>query len=313
MKKKNFIMNVRKRIVGTLVMLSLLCASTISVSAGECYFSNSKGLKLSEEEYYSAIKYVDETVLKVIDRTQYNYIMSTDTKEVVEDIYVKTIINRKNGEVVSELALSEDEMIDDLNYRNVPIAEKSNFAASTYAYLEEKRYDTVDTEMKHLELRMTNVGASTKTVTLTCNWIKIPQYKSYDVLGFWTGSRAVTISTIDSKNIYGVQYCNGKVQSEYTGYSNNVKKCDKGIGVSMNIVDDARFSLSMKFTVIFGTKTDPFGVRGSYQHCQKNISLSQSKRYDIQAGGMGGVFQFKDSVKSYFDNTPGLYVVGSIN
>lgn len=301
-----------KKILSFALLISLL-VNAIPVLAKEGYYTNRNGLELTFDEYRLALEHIDECTLEVINREQYEYILSHSSCVQKENIYIKTIIDRKDGDVISEHLLSEEEIIDELNCQNISLAQCGGRVASTYGYREEKRYDTVDTEMKHLELAMTSVGASSKTVTLTCEWLSIPKYKSYDVLGFWTNSRAVTFNNMSSSHICGYQYYNDENPIKYSGDSGNIKKCEKGIGISMNIADEARHSLKLQFTVLFGTAADPFGVAGSYQHCQKDISLFASQRYDIQASGMGGVFQFNPSVGKYYDNTPGLMVVGSIN
>lgn len=58
---------------------------------------------------------------------------------------------------------------------------------------------------------------------------------------------------------------------------------------------------------------DPFQVYGTYQHAVKNISLSNSKKYTIGAGGMGDVLNFTSGYSSYYDNTGGVMVRGSLD
>ena len=80
----------------------------------------------------------------------------------------------------------------------------------------------------------------------------------------------------------------------------------------MNIVDSVSKSLSMKFSVTFGSNVDPYTVYGSYQHSVDDISLAKSKKYTISASGMGKVIKFNSSVASSYDDTPGLVVTGSL-
>lgn len=168
-----------KKILSFALLISLL-VNAIPVLAKEGYYTNRNGLELTFDEYRLALEHIDECTLEVINREQYEYILSHSSCVQKENIYIKTIIDRKDGDVISEHLLSEEEIIDELNCQNISLAQ-----------------------------------------------------------------------------------CGGRVAST--------------------------------------------------QHCQKDISLFASQRYDIQASGMGGVFQFNPSVGKYYDNTPGLMVVGSIN
>lgn len=58
---------------------------------------------------------------------------------------------------------------------------------------------------------------------------------------------------------------------------------------------------------------DPYGVYATYQHAQKEVSLTQSRKYSINKNGYGGVVKFDSSVASKYDKTEGLYVRWSIN
>ncbi|MCM1308590.1 MAG: hypothetical protein NC223_08330 [Butyrivibrio sp.] len=131
----------------------------------------------------------------------------------------------------------------------------------------------------------------------------------FRVPGYYSG---LTIDIFGTDNVVGYQYYDGQ-EIKYDHSCNNIKTSERGIGVSMNIVDSVSKSLSMEFSVTFGTKQDPFAVNGTYQHAQKDLSLSKSKRYTYGPRGMGGVFIFKSSVESYYDDAPGLMVVGSID
>jgi hypothetical protein len=83
--------------------------------------------------------------------------------------------------------------------------------------------------------------------------------------------------------------------------------------MSTNISDSVKNSLSVTLKVNFMTNQDPFTVYGAYEHATSEVTLAQSKKYSIASGGMGNVFDFKNSVWNKYDNTPGLHVKGSLS
>lgn len=60
-----------------------------------------------------------------------------------------------------------------------------------------------------------------------------------------------------------------------------------------------------------GSTADPFIAAGSYQHATSNVTLTQSKWYDIMASGYGYVIDFYDIIQDKYDNTPGLLIAHS--
>lgn len=301
-----------------LVMAAVMAAvswnTSINVGAAEYCYSNDLGLRLSYEEYAYLSQFMDDKELDLFTQEEANYLIGhiaddgveTDTK------YIKTEVSKTDGTVLSEVYMSEEEMLGELNGTNVSLSDNDRFAASTYAYDPDRRYATVTTDMKKIVLNLYSVGATVKKVSLTCTWLSIPKCKSYDVMGIrLTGYyTAFSFDANGTDNVVGYQYYDGQ-EIKYNHSSKNIKKSERGIGVSMNIVDSVSKSLSMNFSVTIATKQDPIAVSGSYQHAQKDLSLSKSQRYTIGPRGMGGVFVFKSSVESYYDDTPGLQVIGS--
>ena len=75
----------------------------------------------------------------------------------------------------------------------------------------------------------------------------------------------------------------------------------------MNLVNGATnycLSLSINYFKDINNGT----VYGTYQHSQRDISLSQSQRYTISANGYGGVLDFDSSVEDYFDGMGGVSI-----
>lgn len=219
------------------VLAAVSLFTTVNAVANECYYSNDLGLSLSYEEYAYLSQFMDDKELDLFTQEEANYLIGHIAEDGVETEtkYIKTEVSADDGTVLSEIYMSEEEMLGELNGTSAAITD----------------------------------------------------------------------------NVVGYQYYDGQ-KIKYDHSSKNIKKSERGVGVSMNIVDSVSKSLSMNFSVTFGTGQKTFAVSGSYQHAQKDLSLSKSQKYTIGASGMGGVFKFNSSVESYYDNAPGLMVVGSI-
>lgn len=160
-------------------------------------------------------------------------------------------------------------------------------------------YNTsVITEYKHLKI---NVKSSNVNLILT--WRDEPVYRSYDVIAL----RGANVS-FNNASLLGYQYYNnGSNKIIYDYSSNNTKKFSNGIGVSMNMVDNATdyiMSLSVDYSVIGSSGT----IYGSYQHSQRDITLAQSKNYSLSPSGYGNVILFDSSVAPYFDGMTGVSI-----
>ena len=49
-------------------------------------------------------------------------------------------------------------------------------------------------------------------------------------------------------------------------------------------------------------------IYGSYQHSQRNVTLSQSQNYVLSPNGLGGVIDFSSSVEKYYDGMGGVSI-----
>lgn len=244
----------------------------------------------------------------VYTESEINYVMDNIDNFIIDTqtTYVRTTYETVDGkqEIVNEEYVSEEEMLDSLNVRNVDISGVSTFALSD-------RTSTVKTNMKSIEMKMTEVGASVKKVVMTCTWLSLPKCRSFDIISFRPGAKSLSAVTIQDSNICGYQYYDDSVIS-YTAYDSNMKISNKGVGLSTNIKDDVSSKLSVKLSVNFGTGVDPFTVYGTYQHATEDVSLAKSQRYKIAEGGMGDVLKFYLWTEDCYDDTPGLKVTGSL-
>jgi len=290
------------------VISASLCVPVRAESkSGEIVYSNELGLELTKEEYDVIIGYIDEDKLALFNRDEIDYIMSDIDNNMLgsEETYVKTTYQTVDGEeqIVNEEYLTREEMEDSINLRNVDVSEISPFILET-------RVDTVTTNMKSIVLDMWSVGASVKKVIITCTWLDIPQCKSYDVIALRGEDASYSFDIEDVENTVGYQNYDGK-SIKYLHTNGNMKKSPGCFGLSVNIVDSVTSSLSVSLSATFCTKQDPLIVYGTYQHAVNNVTLAQSQNYDFSVWGMGQVLDFSSDVWSKYDNTPGLYVVGS--
>ena len=130
-------------------------------------------------------------------------------------------------------------------------------------------------------------------VTLTATWSITPTVNSYDVIGFRPTSATITaIGTGKvTGNGYSVTYPASAAQQSGTGF---------GHSVLLGGVTNMKATTYMYCT--------PSGtVYGSYQHAMSNISLANSKKYTIGAGGYGYVFNFYGAAVGKYDNAVGVY------
>lgn len=297
----------RMKIVNVIIFcLFVMILCPCSVRADNIFYSNENGVVLSKQEYLCVIQYISEDDLDLFSQTELSYIMENPSERVEETstIYSKTTYLKGMGPGTSVEYLSEQEMFDSINIRDNTISK------NTYSFSD--RTDTHTTAMKKITMNMYEVGGSVKKVILTCTWLSLPIVRSYDVLAMRPVGNSVTIDTLGTNNVVGYQIYDGHTIT-YSSSSSNFKYTNSGLGLSLDLEDNVSSSLVLKLNVIFETTQDPFQVYGTYQHAVKNISLSNSKKYTIGAGGMGDVLNFTSGYSSYYDNTGGVMVRGSLD
>ncbi len=167
--------------------------------------------------------------------------------------------------------------------------------------------DLWTTNYKKLQITMAPYDSITYAVMLDLTWLYIPAVKSYDVIALRfndavmaqssaTGVQSYTLST-GSQDAVGYGY----------GGTNMVMK-DNGYGISMNIVDKKLSALYNHTSVnVAVSGSNPYAY-GAYEHAMDNVSLAQSKNYNISAAGMGRVINFAESVWDHYDNMQGVSV-----
>lgn len=295
-----------KKMVATVIMAVMMTSTVFAGTSGEnidepIFYSNEVGLKLTKSEYNYLNKYINKYTIDSMSKDEYNYLIEDIDNNITTNVkYVYSIYTEDeygNIETTEEI-LTENEMNDVVKGKNVSF------------YFLKDRTDTVTTAMKKITMEMYNVQPSAKTVSLTCEWLAIPQCKSFDVIAFRINKPSVTLNFDNTTNVQGYQYYDGK-KINYPYSSDNIKYFSNGLGVSMNIVDSTSKSLVCTFKTTFGIGDDSLMVFGSYQHAVENVTLAQSQKYTLHTLGLGNVIYFSDSIIGKYDRTPGLEVIGS--
>lgn len=153
-------------------------------------------------------------------------------------------------------------------------------------------------------MKIASNGATVKKVELTCEWIKTPKVKSYDIIAIRVNQN---VKFSADENCYGKQYADNDVIT-YKGDSSNIKSSKTGLGISMNLVDNAsKHKLELYANV--GANNQSMIIFGTYQHAISDVTLSKSQKYNFSSKGMGGVIDFTTTeVYEKYDQTPGLAV-----
>lgn len=249
-------------------------------------YSNKNGVVITEENYNKVKDYYSEEKIDSISKQLYEVIensigMKGYDEKTVENGY----INQNGTRKYTTRTYNRN------NMKNSLIFIPQNYI--------------VITESKRMELSVFAGENDNTIVSIENNWKsgKLPKYRSYDVFAIrWTGGNII------KTDFWGEQdYGNAEHETVY--YDNttiNKKDFSDGVGLSQNLVDGATSYYQFMNQQIFCTGT--VDVYGTYQHAQADVTLEQSKSYNLSSSGMGGVINFYNSVAQYYDNTPGLHI-----
>lgn len=178
---------------------------------------------------------------------------------------------------------------------NVEISETEYFSTQIVPY-----DANITTEYKQL-----SISVSGGVVKIECTWKMTPKVRSFDVIALRGENVLFNSNVIQGKQIYVKEGSTSFVK--YNVNSSNTKIFGNGVGISMNLVDDAsdyRLSLSIPYSI---TGNNPI-IYGSYQHAVRNVSLNTSQKYLLNAKGYGKVILFDNPVNSYYDGMSGVSI-----
>lgn len=163
----------------------------------------------------------------------------------------------------------------------------------------------IQTAMKRLSLTI-NGTRENCNISLNVHYFNMPQYRSYDVIALrWEGFQ---MNSFNGKQLGKINGNNSTVT--YNSSSSNSKIATNGVGISMNLYDEATFlELSLNVTGVITGNT--MNVYGTYQHAQGNLTLSESKSYLFSSNGLGNVLFYSDSnIRNMYDNMDGVKIEG---
>lgn len=284
-----------KKIVMVAVLAILLAPALVSAKMNEIYFKTESGYGITKEQYNNLIKVFSRDTIYTLENSVIDLYKDIDNLTKTENVkYIRT-----------------DDYLDAAgNIISTIESEVTKDEAETFVENQKNGIQPLDsshqTNMKRISISLLNRG-DTKTITVTNKWLSIPSVKSYDVIAYRSGSGA----DIRINSVSGYQKWDGNTISYNMG-SENYKGTTNGCGISMNIVDDVRNSLENSMTATVANGSYTYTAFGTYQHATSNVTLAQSKNYSINANGLGGVLDFANSVRGYYDGMQGVSITKNI-
>ena len=273
----------------TLVLLLTLVSPIVTSAEGKIYYTNLRGVELTETQYNNLKRVFDENTIATLDQKTIDYYKDEEKLSKSEnEKYIKT----------EEYLDSTGKIIDTIN-TEVTKQEAELFVENQKNGVQPLS-DSHQTNMKRINISIA-ATPSVKTITITNTWLSMPSVRSYDVIGFRNG----TGNSIAINSVSAYQQADGQTVTYSMGGS-NFKSTNQGCGISMNIVDSVSGSLSNSMSVTVINNSSIYTAYGTYQHAQSNVTLDQKKNYSINANGLGGVLDFASSVRGNYDGMQGV-------
>lgn len=249
--------------------------------------TSAKAATLTNEEY-SRLKIIfsDARIAIMSDEDAQRYLSyDLENSNIVSKYY--RVTETANGTVSTEVTKTEAEEASQTTNNNI-----TRGALHTTTY-------------KNIQVTATPVDGNYYLVKFHTNWLLTPRVKSYDVNAMRLDDATMNEGTQSGIQIYGT---NGNYSYiEYSNNGTNMVKKENGFGISMNLVDAASdFQLEIESVVISTSKWAT--VYASYQHAASNVTLAQSKAYNISHNGYGEVINFATAVENYYDGMQGVSI-----
>ena len=284
------------------IILNLMAITTIlaacyatNVQAEEgIYYTNNNSVEMTQEQYEMLQEYYTDVEIANMSSSQFNReTASPQTKVNEETIYVETksFINTR-GEITS----TEENLITEEEYNSINPNARTSCGNLCW-----------ETTYKKLQVTTTTMtNGEFKLVTRT-QWKQMPKVKSYDVIAFRWENKSSNFTLTD---YYGNQTYIADGYYTNIGYPNgvqNAKLASNGLGISMNLADEADSDYNL-LLVVYGniSSLGQVSFYHTYQHAQSNISLDNSQKYSFGSGGLGGVLNFSGSIGNTYDKMQGI-------
>lgn len=210
---------------------------------------------------------------------QENVKIQYDLYEELCEIYSKSyveFIDQDKFDLIKNNDISKVEIID--NEENLFIVPYSTVFTTTY-----KR------------IRIVKNGS---LITLQLTWLNLPATRSYDVMGI----RFDGVSLSGTPTFSQTYMQDGTYKRNSTNY---LQSFSNGFGTSFLLPSGTISDLTQSIDFFYNGRGR---IYGSYQHAQKSISLTNSKKYTISHTGYGNVIEFDSNIKSYYDAMSGVYI-----
>lgn len=141
-------------------------------------------------------------------------------------------------------------------------------------------------------------GTYSCNVVMTLQWLLSPAIRSYDVMGIrYNGS-------VSAESPFTIMETN-----EMTTYPASYVFKSNGFGNSIKLSQTAQSIYITQAFVASGTGR----IYGTYQHATSSVSKGTSQMYNINAAGLGNVFDFYGAANGIYDEMNGVYVDISTN
>lgn len=148
-----------------------------------------------------------------------------------------------------------------------------------------------ETTMK--QLKVSTACLTDCKIVVVLSWKSLPSVRSYDLIGAYFDETSLKSGVISS-----MLYDSSSVSPVYSTKSAN------GVSSTYKLPSKANnLNFIQEFTV---AKSGSINV--SYQHARKSISLANSKKFSLSKNGYGGVFQFEENIRPYYDAMGGLTI-----
>lgn len=249
--------------------------------------TSAKAATLTNEEY-SRLKIIfsDARISTMSDEDAQRYLSyDLENSNIVSKYY--RVTETANGTVSAEVTKTEAEEASQATNNNVT------------------RGASYRTTYKNIQISATQLEGNGYFVRFYTNWLLTPHVKSYDVNAIRVDDAIIREGSQGGRQTYG-SYGNYSLV-EYSNTGTNIVKKTNGFGISMNLVDAAtEFQLEIEAIV---TSTSKWAtVYASYQHAASNVTLAQSKSYNISHNGYGEVINFATAVENYYDGMQGVSI-----
>ena len=246
----------------------------------------------------------DDTNLNYTFTKEYTGVFSEKELEIINKneilAYDNIAIEVKTKELYG-LPIIEERIISNEEYENYepPIETKSPCGTGCWE-TSAKRFTMVFSKTSYLNQYQ---------IIVANEWKYIPKIKSYDTIAIrWNTYSGNLTYAMWKYNGYQRYYSNTTYNSiDYAFNGANSKYTNYGVGISMNIADNATDKLELlMFTYIGISGKGTVNVYGTYQHATSNITLANAKNYTF-GNGLGNVLVYPTNIANKYDNMQGLH------